>query len=134
MFATIFFGIFDSHTGLLTYINGGHLPPKLFNKHGVKDILTLTGPAISGRLDTDFALREVMIKPGDTFFAFTDGLTDAENIAGETFSEKTLIPLFGLDQTLPSILAKIQNKLDNFAVGTQQIDDITILAVKRNKK
>ena len=27
MFATLFFGIFDQHTGLLTYINGGHLPP-----------------------------------------------------------------------------------------------------------
>lgn len=134
MFATIFFGIFDSHTGLLTYINGGHLPPKLFNKHGVKDILTLTGPAISGRLDADFALREVMIKPGDTFFAFTDGLTDAENIAGETFSEKALILVFGVDQTLLSILAQIQKKLDNFTVGTQQIDDITMLAVKRCKK
>ena len=74
------------------------------------------------------------MEPGDTFFAFTDGLTDAENIAGETFSEKALILVFGVDQTLLSILAQIQKKLDNFTVGTQQIDDITMLAVKRCKK
>jgi serine phosphatase RsbU (regulator of sigma subunit) len=134
MFATIFFGIFDTHTGLLTYINGGHLPPRLINMNGVKDVLTLTGPAIGGRSDADFILREVMIEPGDTFFAFTDGLTDAENATGETFSEKDVIPLFGLDQTLSSILTQIHKQLDAFSAGTHQIDDITMLAVKRRNK
>ncbi len=134
MFATIFFGIFDSHSGQLTYINGGHLPPRLIDNHGVKNILTLTGPAIGGRLDADFSLREVIIEPGDTFFAFTDGLTDAENVSGDTFSEKELIPLFGLGQTLPALLVQIQKKLETFTVGTQQIDDITMLVVKRSSK
>lgn len=134
MFATIFFGIFDCHTGLLTYINGGHLPPRLINKSGVKDILTLTGPAIGGRSDADFILREVMIEPGDTFFAYTDGLTDAENTTGETFNEKDVIPLFALDQDLPSILTRIHKQVDAFCTGMQQIDDITMLAVKRRKE
>ncbi|MGA2503892.1 MAG: GAF domain-containing SpoIIE family protein phosphatase [Anaerolineales bacterium] len=134
MFATIFFGIFDTHTGLLTYINGGHLPPRLINKNGIKHVLTLTGPAIGGRADADFILREVIIEPGETFFAYTDGLTDAENTAGETFSEQGLIPLFSLDRTLTSILAQIYKQLDTFSAGTQQIDDITMLAVRRGKK
>jgi serine phosphatase RsbU (regulator of sigma subunit) len=134
MFATIFFGIFDTHTGLLTYINGGHLPPQLINKHGVKDNLTLTGPAVGGIQDAEFTVREVMIEPGDIFFAYTDGLTDTENTAGETFNEKGLIPMFYLDQTLSSILHKIQKQLDAFSTGTRQIDDITMLAVKRIKK
>jgi serine phosphatase RsbU (regulator of sigma subunit) len=134
MFATIFFGIFDTHTGLLTYINGGHLPPRLINKNGIKHVLTLTGPAIGGRADADFNLREVIIEPGETFFAYTDGLTDAENTAGETFSEQGLIPLFSLDRTLTSILAQIYKQLDTFSAGTQQIDDITMLAVRRGKK
>src|SRR4030042_381740 len=40
MFCTIFFGILDTHTGKLTYVNGGHLPPKLINQHGVTEILS----------------------------------------------------------------------------------------------
>lgn len=134
MFATIFFGIFDSHTGILTYINGGHLPPMLINNHGVKDVLTLTGPAIGGKSDADFAIRDVMIEPGDTFFAYTDGVTDAENTAGETFSEKGLISLFNGEQALSSLLANINSQIETFSFGAQQIDDITLLAVKRRKK
>ncbi len=133
MFATIFFGIFDPKTGLLTYINGGHLPPRLINKNGIKHMLTLTGPAIGGRGDAEFNLREVTIEPGDTFFAYTDGLTDAENIAGETFREDGVIGLFSQVRTLPSILAQIHNQLDTFSAGTRQVDDITMLAVRRGK-
>jgi len=134
MFATIFFGIFDPRTGGLTYINGGHLPPLLINEHGVKDTLTLTGPAVGGVSDADFAIREVMIEPGDTLFAYTDGLTDAENITGETFSERGLIPLFVGEQDLSSLLAQVQKQIDTFSAGAPQMDDITMLAVKRRKK
>jgi sigma-B regulation protein RsbU (phosphoserine phosphatase) len=134
MFATIFFGIFDPRTGGLTYINGGHLPPLLINQHGVKDTLTLTGPAVGGESDVDFAIREVMIEPGDTLFAYTDGLTDAENTAGETFSEQGLIPLFVGEQALSSLLTLVQKQIDTFSAGTPQMDDITMLAVKRRKK
>jgi serine phosphatase RsbU (regulator of sigma subunit) len=134
MFATIFFGIFDSHTGRLTYINGGHLPPLLINKQGVKETLTLTGPAIGGKSDADFSIREVTIEPGDTFFAYTDGLTDTENTLGETFSEKGLIPLFFGEQDLSVLLNQIQKQVESFSEGSQQFDDITMLAVKRRKK
>jgi serine phosphatase RsbU (regulator of sigma subunit) len=134
MFATIFFGILDTHTGVLTYINGGHLPPMLINKHGVKESLVRTGPAVGAMADADYAIREVVIEQGDTFFAYTDGLTDTANLAGEIFSTKELIPLFVGDQTLSLLLAQIQKQIENYSAGAQQIDDITMLAVRRNKK
>jgi sigma-B regulation protein RsbU (phosphoserine phosphatase) len=118
----------------LTYINGGHLPPLLINKQGVKETLTLTGPAIGGKSDADFSIREVTIEPGDTFFAYTDGLTDTENTLGETFSEKGLIPLFFGEQDLSVLLNQIQKQVESFSEGSQQFDDITMLAVKRRKK
>ena len=39
MFCTIFFGILDTSNGEMTYINGGHLPPKLINQNGFKEVL-----------------------------------------------------------------------------------------------
>jgi len=134
MFATIFFGILDPHTGVMTYINGGHLPPMLIDKHGVKEILKLTGPAVGAAADSDYAIMEVVIEQGDTFFAYTDGLTDTANPAGEYYSEEKLIPFFAGDQTLSSLLVQIQEQIENYATGAQQYDDITMLAVRRMKE
>jgi serine phosphatase RsbU (regulator of sigma subunit) len=131
MFATIFFGILDLRTGALTYINGGHMPPMVINKHGVKAFLTLTGPGIGAITDADYAIREVMLEQGDTLFAYTDGLTETENTAGDTFNEKELIPIFARDRSLSSSLRQIQKQIKDFSAGTQQNDDITMLLVKR---
>jgi len=131
MFATIFFGILDPRTGVLTYINGGHLPPMLINKQGAKEILKLTGPAVGAASDADYAIMEVVIEQGDTFFAYTDGLTDTANPAGEYYSAKGLIPLLAGDQTLSSLLLQIQKQVENYATGARQFDDITMLAVRR---
>jgi sigma-B regulation protein RsbU (phosphoserine phosphatase) len=134
MFATIFFGILDPRTGILTYINGGHLPPMLINWHGAKEILRRTGPAVGAASDADYAIREVVIEQGDTFFAYTDGLTDTANPAGAYYSVEGLIPLLAGGQTLSSLLEQIQEQIENYATGARQYDDITMLAVRRMKR
>ena len=131
MFSTIFFGILDTHTGKLTYINGGHLPPRLINQNGVKEVLRVTGPAVGTMPGVEYVTQEVMIEPGVTFFAHTDGLTDTMNPAGEYFSEKELIPLFIKDQPLAILLEHIQDQIKDYSTGAKQIDDITMLAVRR---
>jgi serine phosphatase RsbU (regulator of sigma subunit) len=130
MFATIFFGILDTRTGVMTYINGGHLPPLLINKHGAKETLKVTGPAVGVVPGADYAIDDVVIEQGDTFFAYTDGLTDTTDPSGEYFGEKHLIPLFATDRTLSSLLAQIQTQNEAYSAGVQQIDDITMLAVR----
>lgn len=134
MFATIFFGILDTSTGVLTYVNGGHLPPMVINKQRVKKILKPTGPAVGVSFGAEYALSEVVLEQGDMFFAHTDGLTDTTNLTGEYFSEMELIPLFDGDQTLSSLLEQIQSQIKDYSTGAQQIDDITMLAVRRKGK
>lgn len=131
MYATIFFGILDTGSGVLTYVNGGHLPPMLINRNGIKDTLKLKDTAIGAIPDINYTIRKVMIEKGDVFFAYTDGLTDMENPTGETFSEKRLISLFSGNRTLITILKHLHKQTDNFMAGAKQIDDITILALRR---
>ena len=133
MFATIFFGILDPRTGVLTYINGGHLPPMLIDRHGAKKVLQRTGPAVGAVPDADYGITEVVIEQGDTFFAYTDGLTDTANPVGEHYSEKELIPLLAGDQALSLSLVQIQKQIETYVSGAQQFDDITMLAVRRMK-
>ena len=131
MFATIFFGILDPRTGILTYINGGHLPPMLINKDGGVEVLKRTGPAVGAASRADYGIMQVVMEQGDTLFAYTDGLTDTANPAGEYYDEKGLIPLFAGDQTLSSLLAHIQTQIESYTTGAPQFDDITILAARR---
>ncbi|OGO66775.1 MAG: hypothetical protein A2029_07955 [Chloroflexi bacterium RBG_19FT_COMBO_47_9] len=133
MFCTIFFGILDTCTGVLTYINGGHLPPKVINQHGVKEILQVTGPAVGTMPGVEFTTREVRLEVADTFFAHTDGLIDTVNLAGEYFNSQNLIPLFAGDQPLSALLVQIQDQITDYSTGGKQNDDITMLAVRRIK-
>jgi serine phosphatase RsbU (regulator of sigma subunit) len=134
MFATVFFGIFEPHTGKLTYINCGHLPPLVVRAGRVKDRLTLTGTPVGAVSDMEFAIREMILAPGDLLFAFTDGMTDTTNPAGDNFGENQLLPLLSKDQPITSLLERIQRGIEEFSAGSARFDDITLLAVKRNIK
>jgi phosphoserine phosphatase RsbU/P len=103
----------------------------LINQDGAKEVLKRTGPAVGAAYRADYGIVEVVIEPGDTLFAYTDGLTDTESRAGEYYSEKGLIPLLAGDQTLSSLLVQIQKQIEDHATGARQFDDITMLAVRR---
>ena len=134
MFATIFFGALDVQTGVLTYINAGHLPPIVINKGLLKQTLERTGPAVGGMLDADYAIKQLKLELGDLLLAYTDGLTDALNSSGEYYNQKDLISILGGSQKLPAVLQEIQRSINYFIAGEKQQDDITLLAVRCNKK
>lgn len=131
MFATIFFGILDQRTGKLTYVNGGHLSPLLLNSGGIKTSMDTTGPVVGVMPDIDYAIRVVKIEKDNLLFAYTDGLTDTENPAGETMSQSGFIPFLLKKQTLPRMLGRIQKQIEKFSAGAKQYDDITMLAIRR---
>jgi sigma-B regulation protein RsbU (phosphoserine phosphatase) len=131
MFATIFFGILDVRTGKLTYINGGHLPPMVVHAKGVRKILRFTGPAVGAKADAEYVVEQVTIQRGESFFAYTDGLTDAVNPQGKFFTEKEFLPYLKKSQPLEKLLAQIQARVNKFAAGAKQFDDIAMLAVRR---
>jgi sigma-B regulation protein RsbU (phosphoserine phosphatase) len=131
MFATVFFGILDVRTGRLAYINCGHLSPLIINDVGIKQTLDLTGPALGAVLDAKHGVMDVELEHGDMLFAYTDGVTDTENPAGEVFSRAKLIPLLTQEQSLSTLLEQILERVESHAEGAKQFDDITMLALRR---
>lgn len=132
MFATLFFGVLDPATGLLTYINGGHEPLFIVDKAGVKAILKHTGPAVGIVPNTKFKIQQVQMEPGDILISYTDGVTDARAPNREFFTDKRLRSL--LEQPAPSasaLLERIKTNLFSHIDNAQQFDDITMLAVQR---
>ncbi|MFZ1199917.1 MAG: SpoIIE family protein phosphatase [Desulfobacterales bacterium] len=133
MFATLFFGVLNPSTGELSYINGGHDPPCLLDKTGaVKTRLYPTGPAVGVQAEAIFDIRRTIVAPGDLFFGYTDGVTEARAEAGDFFGEKKLLPLITVGgDSAQELLKSVSAALETHIGQAEQFDDITMLAVKR---
>src|SRR5262249_24544410 len=77
MFCTLFFGVLDTSTGSLTYINAGHEAPALIGAAGIRARLTRTGPSVGWHPNPTFRSARVFLEPGDILFGYTDGVTEA---------------------------------------------------------
>ncbi|MCI0644078.1 MAG: SpoIIE family protein phosphatase [Chloroflexi bacterium] len=132
MFATLFFGVLDPGSGALTYINGGHEPPLIIGRNGVKARLEPTGPAVGMLPDMEYEMQETILEPGDTLLAFTDGVTEARNVRGAFFSEEQLLAIAaGQHDSVAGLLDQISSQLHGHMAGTEQSDDIAMLAIRR---
>ncbi|NHZ72754.1 MAG: SpoIIE family protein phosphatase, partial [Aquificales bacterium] len=87
MFVTVFIASLDPETGEYIYINSGHPPALIFNEDGVKDRLMPTGPAVGLIPMAQYKVKSGKLDKGDTFLAYTDGITEARNLDGELFGE-----------------------------------------------
>ncbi|NOH04920.1 MAG: serine/threonine-protein phosphatase [Chloroflexi bacterium] len=132
MFATVFFGILDPKSGLLTYVNAGHEPPVIARAGGAQERLPRTGLAVGLMAGFKFAQKTCQIEKGDLFFAFTDGAPECKNPLGEFFERERLLAF--LDPKVESaeaLLRDIQTRLRDHIAGAEQFDDITLLAARR---
>jgi sigma-B regulation protein RsbU (phosphoserine phosphatase) len=132
MFCTVFFGVLDLAGGALTYINAGHDAPALLGRSGIKTRLNPTGPSVGWLPSPTFNVEHVVVEPGEIVFAYSDGVTEARDPAGQFFTEKRLLSI--LERSSPSAEALVGNvraDLDRHIAGAEPYDDVTMLAVRR---
>jgi len=132
MFVTVFYGILNFKTGELVYANGGHNPPYVLSKNG--DLLTmdLTGGIALGVMEgLDFKSNTIILKPGDTIFTFTDGVTEAMDTEYELYSEERLEAFLKANPhlTATELVKQSFEDVHLYAKNADQSDDITVLAV-----
>ncbi|UCD81478.1 MAG: SpoIIE family protein phosphatase, partial [Desulfobacterales bacterium] len=134
MFATIFYAILDTKKGTLTYINCGHEPPTVIGPHGIKCSLNPTGPAVGLYPNLEFRTDALVLAPADTLLVYTDGIIDAQNKAGESFTKKKLTALMSNSyHSAEDLIDEIKIRINNHILGATQFDDITILALRRKE-
>lgn len=133
MFATLFFGVLDPVSGLLTYINGGHEPLFIMNTQGeIKQQLDSTGPAVGMLPNMKFKIAEASLESGDILLGYTDGVPEARAVGGEFFTNQKLHDILTTPISSGSILLnKITESVINHIGEADQFDDITLLAIQR---
>lgn len=130
-YATMFFGILDSH-GKLVYINAGH-PSPLVLRGGEVTELTKEGSFPVGLIpEADYDTVTVTLEHGDTLILFSDGVTEAVNPAEEMFGSARLRDALSgqRDASLEELQKAVLGSLENFAGSANQADDITLLIVR----
>jgi phosphoserine phosphatase RsbU/P len=77
---------------------------------------------------------QTVMQPQDLLVIYTDGVTEARSIRGESFGETRLmaaVKLRDLHERAAVTLATILTRLDEFTGRADQHDDITCLVVRR---
>ena len=88
---------------------------------------------LGGWEDWQYVQQEIQLEAGDTIFFYTDGVTEAADSTGKLYSLERLQEFLNereKNSSAKKILDDIRESLQNFSLGAEQSDDITMLAIK----
>jgi phosphoserine phosphatase RsbU/P len=130
-YATLFLGIYDSHSRRINYSNGGHLPPIIISEDGSLRRLDIGGTVVGLFDNLSFEESSVPLRPGEIFLAYSDGVTEPENDFGE-FGESRLIDLVRENRHLPlgRITEAVTAAVDDWIGPHEQPDDVTLVLAR----
>jgi len=134
MFVTVFYGILNTLTGEVEYVNAGHNPPYLLSSSGLNKLDLTAGIALGVLEDINFNSKTIKLKPGEKLFLYTDGVTEAFNKEMTAYGENKLKIFLNqrLAQPIKTIIKESLEDVNVFADGAPRSDDITLMAVAFN--
>jgi serine phosphatase RsbU (regulator of sigma subunit) len=120
--------ISGSHgTTLLRYVNAAH-PAVLWVSHGKVQEIYRDGPFLGLGTDIELPTVEATLEPGDTFFAYTDGLCDQMNADRKHFPlADAALEALADQPPLAEALARIIDAFDSFRQASPVADDVTLI-------
>ena len=132
-FITLFYGVLEPKSGILTFSNAGHNYPIVFRRNfGICEEMESTGLPCGIMEDFIYEESQIKLNPDDIALFYTDGVTEASNIEEALFGEERLKDLLikKHQSDSSSLLMDIYHELENFIVDAPQFDDITIIVLK----
>ena len=98
----------------------------------VEPLAETGGMAVGLFEDAAYEAGHLALAPGDSLFTYTDGVTEATDVAGEEFTTARLAPCLerchglGLD----ALIQRVGAEVDGIRRRGPQADDITMLALR----
>ena len=82
--------------------------------------------------DSQYESNIIMLKPGDSIFFYTDGVTEAFNKNDEDYKEFRLEEVLKNKNTVNTtdVVNRVFESVQSFTEGAEQSDDITCMALK----
>ncbi|MDO9105892.1 MAG: SpoIIE family protein phosphatase [Methylovulum sp.] len=133
MFVTLFIATLDLGTGVLTYSFGGHNQPLYLSRYGIVSMLQGDSGTALGIMDgVSYTAQTMQLHVGDSLLLYTDGISEAMDIANEAYGEQRMCQLMtGLPgHNAEELVATMIASVNTFTQGAEQSDDITLLALQ----
>lgn len=134
MFTTLILGALNIDTGELQYCNAGHNAPVLIRDNKASFIDVKPNLALGIMPNIKYTTQSMQLTPQDTLLLYTDGVTEAENINLDLYSNNRLLELLSTaeaNQMSPKNLCNlIESSVGEFASGREPSDDLTMMAIK----
>ena len=132
LFVTVWFAILDIKTGKGLAANAGHEHPALRRANGEFELVIYRhSPAVAVMDGMRFKEHEFELKPGDSLFVYTDGVTEATDARNELFGTDRMVQALNRnpDAAPKELLENVRKDIDTFVGEAPQFDDITMLAL-----
>ncbi len=141
LFMTVFYGVLNPASGIVTYANAGHNPPFLVNHHSTSGSQTIisrlwnTGIPLGILEEESWDTKTLTLGRDDLLLLYTDGVTEAHNAREELFGEERLIDVVSACKGAPvaSLQDAILEEVDLFAGDVPQFDDLTLMILMPTK-
>ncbi len=134
-YLTAFAGILETATGRLTYSRVCHPYPLLWrNSTRSLEALDARGGFFLGMFkDSRFTEAETVLRPGDTLFVYTDGVTETMNAREQLYGRKRLESVVSAAAGRPPVelLEMVIRDKDRFGSGRPSQDDISMFSIQR---
>ena len=133
MFVTVWIGILDISTGLLTTANAGHEYPVLKRNGGRFEVYRdRHGFVVGGIPNTKYKEYEIQLNPGDKLFVYTDGVPEATNAGNALFGTDRMIDALNTepDASPMQLLQNVRHAIDDFVQDAEQFDDLTMMCLE----
>ena len=137
MFVTVWLGILDLKTGVLTAANAGHEYPVVKKPDGEFEFYQdKHGLVIGGMEGVRYKQYEIKLDRGAMLFLFTDGVAEATNANKELFGPDRLLDALNSvkDGSPKDVLKGVEQAVSAFVEDAPQFDDLTMLCLKYNGK
>ncbi|MBK9216133.1 MAG: SpoIIE family protein phosphatase [Chloracidobacterium sp.] len=132
-FVTLFIAELDPATGDLRFINAGHNPPVLGRADGTVEQLESGGLPLGIMPFSEYEAGTVSLGKGDALVIYSDGVSEANNLAEEEFGLERLSAVIkaNIAASASGIRDKVESALSEFTGTAPANDDITLVIVKR---
>jgi len=130
MFVTVWLGVADLRTGVVTAANAGHEYPVLKKPDGSFEIIKdKHGFVIGGMAGMKYREYELKLESGFKIFLYTDGVPESTNEAGNLFGNDRMLEALrkAEDKSPDVILGAVADALMDFSGSAPQFDDVTML-------
>jgi phosphoserine phosphatase RsbU/P len=131
-FATLFLALYDDRTRSLRYTNAGHNAPIVVRADGTIERLAAGGTVVGAFDFVSYVEARTTLNAGDLLLLFSDGISEAQNGAGEEFGEERIVEFAAARHHLSaeSLRHALFDEVDRWTGDVERYDDQTLVILK----